>query len=91
MAVSSDEIGVELLAALGIDAKGVRKAVITIETGKAALVDLERFADRPEGGQLAIFKARYHLHALPEPDSAWADITTLCSSSREFAQGIKVD
>ena len=84
--VSSDEIGVALLALLGIDGNGVRSAVITLEAMELVTVDVVRYASKPDVAEMETFKQRYELRALLKPSDppTLVDVTTLGDDARRF-------
>lgn len=76
--------GCEILEVLGIDCKGVLKAVITIEVNDVICVDVTRFAQEPETGALGKIHSQYLVSAHEKVEDGLLDVTTFASTEREY-------
>jgi len=86
MAVTGNQIGKQVLAALGMEGQAVTKLVLTIEVGEPVTLDVTRFASADEMVGVVKEIARYRL----ETDGpvvighAGEEVTDLESDTRKF-------
>lgn len=68
--LSNDKGAIRFLKALGVECKGVRKAVITLEVDKPVMVEIERYAEPhqfEDDGELVRFIGKYTLTEIEPP------------------------